>query len=145
MTEFEMAYLLTDMQSAMANVATTQITLVSGFLVASYAIAHRLNRMMLSIALPIYTLWYFGNSFLLSRMQISLNGLVHQIHEVAAAGKGLQWHSAANAMAPEWLLEIGPYVQWTLIFLIYGGTILFFVQCRRHNRNAETGAWKPKS
>lgn len=92
MTEFEMAYLLTDMQSAIGNQSAVFFTGVSGFLVGGYVAAHRLNRALIAIVISVYTLWFLQMMFLLSRMSISLAGLVTQIHEFAEA-----WQGAAMA------------------------------------------------
>lgn len=145
MTEFEMAYLVTDMQSASANQTTVLTTGVSGILVGGYVAAHRLTKLMLAFAISLYTLFFGGQIFLLTRMQLTLFGLLQQVHQFAAEGKGLQWHSAANYMAPVWLFQLGPYPQYFMAALIYCATIVFFFHCRRVNRKAEVGAWKPKA
>jgi len=144
MTEFEMAYLMTDMQSAIANMSTVCFTGVSGFLVGGYFAAHRLNRTLVAILIFLYTLWFYQTVFLLSRMGISLVGLVREIHQFAAAGKGLQWHSAAFAQAPDWVLDLGAVPAYVTGLIVYCGTIYFFLQCRRTNQKAEGGAWHPK-
>jgi hypothetical protein len=145
MTEFEMAYLLTDMQSAIANQTAVFMTGVSGFLVGGYVAAHRLTNLMLTVAISLYTLFFAGAVFMLSRMSLTLSGLVQQIHQFAAEGKGLQWHSAASYMAPSWALQLGPYPSYIGGAFIYWATIIFFFHCRRVNRKAEAGHWKPKA
>lgn len=144
MTEFEMAYLLTDMQSALANYTATFFTGVSGFLVSGYVAAHRLNRTMLAVVLSLYTVWFVPVVFMMSRMGISFSGLLHEMHQFAAAGKGLQWHAAATAIAPDWLFDLGPYPMYLFGVAVYCGTMYFFLHCRRVNHKAEGGAWHPK-
>ena len=145
MTEFEMAYLLTDMQSAMANQTAVFVTVISGFLAGSYVAAHRLTNLMIAVAIWLYTMFFISEMFMLTRMGISLGGLVQQMHQFALDGKGLQWHSAANYIAPGIWFQLGPYPGYVTGTLIYAATIVFFFHCRRVNRKAEAGHWKPKA
>ena len=144
MTEFEMAYLLTDMQAMMATQATTSLTVVSGFLIAGYIAAHRLNRLMVGILLGIYTYWFLGTAFQLSRQVASHSGLILKMHNYAAAGKGLEWHAAKDAMAPRWVLEAAPTSAVLFASAIFAASIVFFFQCRRMNHKIEAGTWHPK-
>lgn len=143
MTEFEMAYLLTDMQSAMANEFAILFSLLFGFLGASYVAAHRLSRMMLSVAIPSYTLLYFLVGGLLKALSVSFFGLISQMHAFSASGKGLLWHASATA-APAFWIPVVPYVVPTILLLTYVGSLVFFFQCRRVNRKTEMGAEAPK-
>jgi hypothetical protein len=100
---------------------------------------------MLAVAISLYTLFFWQAVFLLSRMGITMSGLVQQIHQFAAEGKGLQWHSAADYIAPSWAFQLGAYPAYVLGALIYWATIAFFFHCRRVNHKAEAGHWKPKA
>lgn len=143
MTEFEMAYLLTDMQAALATQGALFFTLVSGFLVTSFVAAHRLTRLMVVVAITLYTAFYLQMIFTFSRMGISMAGLVQQMHQFAADGKGLAWHAASNAV-PEWALQMAPYPAYLSGTLVYAATIIFFFHCRHVNHKAETQTWKPR-
>jgi hypothetical protein len=146
MTEFEMAYLLTDMQAAISTGSSELITLVTGFLVAGYTVGHRLSRWMLAVVLGIFGYWYSMSVFILSRQILSLGGLVQEIHSFAESGKGLQWHVAAGQIPPSWLVQDVTPVALNIVFItVFAAAIAFFLQCRRMNRKAEVGAWKPKA
>lgn len=145
MTEFEMAYLLTDMQAAISTGSSELLTLVTGFLVAGYSVGHRLSRWMLAVVVGIFAYWYSVSVFILSRQIITLTGLVQEIHRFAESGKGLQWHSAAGTIPPQWLVQdVGPVMLNTVFIAVFTAAIAFFFQCRHMNRKAE-GAWKPKA
>jgi hypothetical protein len=140
MTEYEMASLVTDMQAALAAGSIELATIVSGFLVAGYVAAHRLSRLMIAIVLGVYTFWFFGAAFILSRQFISLSGLVTEIHNFATAAKGLQWHAAAGEIPSEWMMNsLGPVVSYFIFPIMFAGSVVFFFHCRRVNRKAEIG------
>lgn len=143
MTEFEMAYLMTDMQGALMTSMTTLTTITSAFLVAGYVVSHRLNRLMVGAAIGVFAWSFVSTAFITSRQIVSLLGLVEQIHDYAAAGKGLAWHAAASPLI-RWALDGGPYFFIGFCFLVFIGSLAFFLHCRRVNRKAEAGAWHPK-
>jgi hypothetical protein len=143
MTEFEMAYLATDMQVAVSTTSATLFTIMSAFLVAGYYASHRLTPLMIGVLTAIYAWAFFGTAFMLNREFISLFGLAGEINAYAGTGKGLQWHAAANP-APAWLLSAGLVVSSILNAIMFVGTLVFFFHCRSVNRKAEAGAWKPK-
>jgi len=59
MTEFEMAELFNDMQMAVIAQLSLYVSVMSGFLVMSFLVAHRLSRLMLVVALSLFSwLWY---------------------------------------------------------------------------------------
>ena len=146
MTEFEMAYLLTDMQSAAANELAILFSLLFAFLGASYVAAHRLTRTMLGFGIASYSFLYLTISGLLSRLTISATGLILQMHAFSAAGKGLQWHASASQTAPAvWVAPVTPYVMPAFLALIYVGSLMFLVHCRRVNRKAELAAPMPEA
>jgi hypothetical protein len=71
--------------------------------------------------------------------------LVQEIHRFAESGKGLQWHSAAGTIPPPWLLQDAGPVGLNVVFIaVFAASVAFFFHCRRVNRKAETGGWRPK-
>ena len=141
MTEFEMAYLVTDMQIAVSTTSATLFTITSAFLVAGYYVAHRLTPLMIGVLIVIYAWSFFGTTFVLNRELISLFGLAGEIHSYAGTGKGLHWHAAANP-APAWLLSAGVVAAFALNVIVFVATLVFFFHCRRVNRKAEADASK---
>lgn len=143
MTEFEMAYLMTDMQSALMTSTTTLFTITSAFLVAGYLVSHRLSRLMVLVAVAVFAWAFFTTAFITSRLIYNLLGLVVEINKFATAGKGLQWHAAAQPIVG-WAMAGGTWFFIVFCALVFAGSIVFFFHSRRVNHKAEAGAWKPK-
>ena len=141
MTEFEMSYLVTDMQIAVSTTNATLFTITSAFLVAGYYAAHRLTPLMIAVLIGIYAWAFFGTAFMVNRELISLFGLAGEINAYSGAGKGLQWHAAASP-APAWLLNAGVVISLFLNAVMFVATLAFFFHCRRVNRKAEAEASK---
>lgn len=136
MTEFEMAYLVTDMQIAISTTMATQFTITSAFVLTGYYVAHRLTPLMIGVLVVIYAWFFFGTTFILNRELISLFGVAGEITAYAAAGKGLKWHAAANP-APAWVMSTGVVFGFALNAIIFIATLVFFFHSRRVNRKAE--------
>jgi hypothetical protein len=139
MTEFEMAYLLTDMQVAISTSNTVTLTIVSGFLVASYVAAHKLNRLMVWLLVGVYSYWWVGAAGLQNRQMVTYMRLLGKMHAFAAEGKGLEWHSAAS-IPSQGLLDAGPVVALLFNLTVFAASIVFFFQCRREGQKADTAA-----
>lgn len=143
MTEFEMAYLMTDMQAGLMTSTTTLFTITSAFLVAGYVVSHRLSRLMVLVAVAVFGWAFFTTAFITSRQVFNLLGLVAEINKYAAAGKGLQWHAATQPIIG-WALAGGTWFFIIFCALAFVGSLAFFFHSRRINRKAEVAAWKPK-
>ena len=141
MTEFEMAYLVTDMQIAISTTSATLFTITSAFLLTGYYVAHRLTPLMIGVLIVIYAWFFFGTTFILNRELISLFGVAGEITAYAGAGKGLKWHAAANP-APAWVMSSGVVAGFALNVIVFIATLVFFFHSRRVNRKAETEAPK---
>lgn len=143
MTEFEMAYLMTDMQAGLMTATTTLFTITSAFLVTGYLASHHLNRIMVVVVVAVFSWAFFLTAFITSRQVFNLLGLVVEINKFAAAGKGLQWHAAAQPVVG-WAMAGGTWFFIIFCALVFAGSIAFFFHSRRINRKADAGAWKPK-
>jgi hypothetical protein len=142
MSEFEMAYLHTELFNAVQLTLTVYVSVLSGFLVLSYLAAHRLTRTMTAISLFVYAGFSATVVFGANRVLVSYAGLSREMHTFAGAGKGLAWHSTATLVP--WLPEALPFAFLAAGILASIGSIVFFFHCRRVNRNAQSGAWRPK-
>jgi small basic protein len=145
MSEFEMAYLLNDIQLAITANSSMLFTIVSAFLVASYVVAHRLSPLMIGILLGIYAYAFLGTALAIERQMASMFGLGYQIATQAAAGNQLHWHAFANPWAPPSERSVLPMATLLFSCTVFVGSIVFFFHCRRVNRKAEAGAWRPKA
>jgi hypothetical protein len=95
-------------------------------------------------AVAVFAWAFVSTAFIASRQIVSLFGLVKEINDYAAAGKGLAWHAAASPIIG-WAFQGGPYFFGVFAFVVFAGSIAFFFHSRRTNRKAEAGAWKPRA
>jgi hypothetical protein len=137
MTEFEMAYLLTDMQAAAATNFGVVISVTSGFLVTGYVIGHRLNWSMIAIIMTLYSLYMFASANILARLQVSIFGLVEKMAAESADGKTLTWHAAHSMPPTKFLVDNIGTGSLIFGFAIWAGAIAFFFIARRMNLKRE--------
>lgn len=135
MTEFEMAYLLTDMQSALANEFAILFSLLFTFLGASFAAAHRLTTLMMALALSAYSILFVWITALITGLTYSLLGLRSHMHNYSLTGKGLQWHGSAVGAG---LSTSTAYIVLATLIAIWVGSFVFFFHCRRVNQTPAT-------
>jgi hypothetical protein len=140
MTEFEMAYLFNDMWIQINMLAQFYFTMLTAFLVASYVAAHRLTIPMAIVVIGAFVFTSIGTIRNIYLQVQTMLGLATQMKALAQSGKGLAWHSVANMPPPLSGGIIGP----VMLTLITAAAVYFFFHCRRVNRKAEAGTWKPK-
>ncbi|MFI4934792.1 MAG: hypothetical protein ACHP7N_09265 [Caulobacterales bacterium] len=134
MTEFELAYLFNDMQMAIIAQLSLYVTVMSGFLVMSFLAAHRLSKVMMVVALSLFTWLWYVLLMLSYREMASFSGLMEEMRKFKDAGKGLAWHNAPQT--PAFLLDIVP-TSWVVFQLVfYAAAMAFFLHCRSVNRAA---------
>jgi hypothetical protein len=138
MSEFEMASMHATIYSAIQASLTVFITVLSGFLVMSYLVAHRLTRTMAVLGATTYGGFLIFNVLGTSGMLLTYAKLSEQMQAYANTGKGLAWHGAAD-------MPIAVIYAMQPLFLIAGllvvlGSLVFFAHCRRANRQAEAAA-----
>lgn len=128
MTEFEMAELFNDMQTAVIAQLSLYVSVMSGFLAMSFLVAHRLSRLMLVIALSLFSWLWYVLLMLSYREMASFVGLMGEMRRFRDAGKGLGWHNATQT--PSFLLGLVP-ISWIVFqFVFYAAAIGFFFHCR---------------
>jgi hypothetical protein len=137
MTEFEMAYLLADMQASAATGFGVALTVSSGFLIAGYTISHRLNLTMVTIIVALYTWYSLLSANILIRQQESIFGLVRKIQAAAANGQGLEWHAAYTMPMPSYASGYTTILQITFSVAMWAGAIAFFFLARHANLKRE--------
>ena len=137
MTEFEMAYLLTDMQATAATSFGVDLSVTSGFLVSGYILGHRLNWLMIGILVTLYTIYMFSTAIILSRMQVSIVGLLQKMSEATADGKTLTWHAVHTLPPPRFVADTIGTSTLVVSFAVWAGAIAFFVIARNMNLKQE--------
>ena len=135
MTEYEMAYLFTEMQMTIIAQLSLYVSVMSGFLIMSFLAAHRLSRTMLVLAISLFSWLWYVLLMLSYREMASFIGLMGEMRKFKDAGRGLNWHSAVQM--PAILLAVVPtsWIAFQLSF--YLAAVGFFFHCRRMNRIAE--------
>jgi hypothetical protein len=140
MTEFEMAYMFNDMFINLVTQVQFFFTVLTAFLVASYAAAHRLTRSMTVVAVGLFAVVSAGSILNIYRQSQAMSGLAETMKAAAASGKGLAWHPVADLY--DWQLRGVGGIAFFL--LAVAAAVYFFFHCRHVNRKAEAGMWKPK-
>jgi hypothetical protein len=137
MTEFEMAYLLNDMQINLVTQFGVVLTVISGFLIAGFTISHRLNALMITISLLMYS-WYMWVSVNgLARGQLNVIQLGRKMQTFAADGKGLEWHVAYTYPLPTFAMDNIWTVSITFGASMYAGSVALFFLFRHMNQKRE--------
>lgn len=138
MTEYEQVSLFFAILEVANTSLTIYMTLLFGMVVASYMAAHRLDRVMMVLALIIYSIFCLG--------------LCNQIFHVFSDFSRLGLHIAAQGVGPNTDLGwFGPVINnpeslrhipafgLLMIFSAYVGSVLFFLRARKANRSKDVG------
>lgn len=131
MTEFEHAILFFELaQTASANMAN-YMAIISAFIVVAYVVAHKLDRVLMILAIIIYSLFALGltnESFQvysdLSRLGIQMDSKFGSVSDT-----DLGWLGPV-AMGADFFYIL-PKIIFTMLTLTYLGSIFFFFQRRR--------------
>lgn len=113
------------------------VTVTSVFIIAGYTIAHRLNALMITISLIMYSwsMLFIVSSF--ARGQINFLQLGRKMQAFAADGKGLEWHVMHTRPVPAFIDDN----IWTIIVTygvcIYAGSVALFLLFRHMNQKRE--------
>lgn len=132
MTEYEMASLLTDMMDSLAAAATFNFAVLTTFLIASFAAAHRLTRTMSAVVLGLFLLASISLIAAMYGQLAALAGLVERMREYAHEGAGLSWHIATTV--PSWTMEFARYLGPITFLAGTFAAIYFFFHCRSSHR-----------
>lgn len=118
------------------------MTLVFGMLVTSYLAAHRIDRVMMSVALLIYTMFALGFCNEIYQIYSDFSRLGLQLHEVGQTpNTSLGWFGPV-ANNPDFLHKL-PNIILTMILSAFVGSIIFFFRARTANMSKEVGPVEP--
>ena len=111
MSEYEMASLHIELYNAIQASLTVFLTVLSGFLIASYFAAHRLDRFTGFVALTVFIGFSLLNISGTGGTLRSYARLAREMRAFAERGRGLAWHSTrdiplpvVDALEPLWTL-----------------------------------------
>jgi hypothetical protein len=132
MTDFETAYMFSELVNSMSATSMNYAGFLFAFLVASVAGAERLSRGMAVVALSAYGVVVLITIFIFSRMLLSFSELAIQIRGLAnEPGSSLAWHELKHAS--DAALTLVPYLAMVIFLGAFAGSLYFFRECRRGN------------
>lgn len=136
MSEFEHVYLFFEIVSVGTSTIANFFTVVFGMLVASYLAAHRLDRVMIVIALAIYSMVCLG----------FINEIYQVYSDFARLGLKLEAMGGLPNSDLGWFgpvavggdaLNVIPKMVLTMTLATYVGSIVFFFRARRANKRPD--------
>jgi len=142
MTNYELTYLFYEAVQTGDGTMTNYMTLVFGMLVTSYLAAHRIDRVMMWIALFIYSMFALGfcNGIFQAYSDFSRIGLT-----LAERGKlpesDLGWFGPVVNGAGS--VKFVPSTVGVMVIGAYAGSIAFFFQARKANLAKGIGPVEP--
>ena len=142
MTNYELTYLFYEAIQVGNGTMANYMTLVFGMLVTSYLAAHRLDRVMMWIALVIYSMFALGfcNEIFQSYSDFARLGLL-----LAERGQlpdsDLGWFGAV-AVGEE-PFHVIPKLVALMTLAAYAGSIAFFFRARKANLSKHIGPVEP--
>jgi hypothetical protein len=132
MTDYEVASLFVETVEALQSAFTNYVAVLSGFLIAGYLIADKLESRMVVIVITLFTLVVLQQGNIVIGLEYGSASLLGQISAQASeASSNLGYHGGAT--------ELGSGIGWVilrfsalavLIFSYIGGLIFFFHQRR---------------
>jgi hypothetical protein len=133
MTEYELATLFNETQADIVSGVSLYVSMLFGFIVASYLAAHHLNRAMMALALGLYT-WFSFIFQVFSQREYRVYASLFQL----IRAKGMAWHVATQTAA--WVSDSIPTGALLFTFVAWLASIAFFFVCRERNRQVGGGA-----
>ena len=131
MTGLDLYLVFVEVIAATELVIERYTTLLFGFLVASYLISAKLDKVMVAIVLSLYSVMALRYSFLFVNTSDDVIAMAGELREMAASpDSNISW------------LEIGPvhivfYGVFVVMILSYLASLVFFYRTRQSPRNTE--------
>ena len=117
------------------TISQMQVTLLFGFLVAAYLVAHKLNRIQLSIGVGIYSFVYLSQTAVAYSFQervylfIGYAGTSNEVGSTLSATTNTVALSALNANSLALASSLIPFI----------GSLYFAYSCIKSNRSSDEG------
>lgn len=129
MTEYEAVYLFKDMLSDAYQMIFSYVGLIYGFLVISYLIAHKLNRVLTLIALTLYTVMSLYLILSIGSFRQQAGDLYAFIEQKKISGTfiNLDWFGEMTPQA----FNMGTIIQQGVLFGVLIGSLIFFFYRRK--------------
>lgn len=128
-------------QAASAMMAN-YMTLVFAMLVTSYLAAYRLDRLMMWIALIIYSLFSLGFSNEIYQLYLDMSRLGFRNSEFSEVPTTALGWLGPIASSPDFF-HVMPHIIGSMIVAAYIGSIVFFFRARKANLSSDVGRVEP--
>lgn len=138
MTNYELTYLFYEAVQTANGTITNYMTLVFGMLVTSYLAAHRLDKVMMTLALVIYSMFSLG----------FINEIFSAASDFARLGLFLAERGQDPSADLGWFgpvvdgaggMHVIPWAILTMIVAAYLGSMAFFFRARKANLANDVG------
>jgi hypothetical protein len=130
MTDYELANLLVIQVQTMFEVLTTYITIVSGFLVVGYLVAHKLNRSMVAVLVVLFSMASLGCAVGMRSNVAGVSNTGRHLGEAIAAGTAHFGWRFSGARSPA-IASTMPLMMQSIFVVAYIGALVFFFHQRR--------------
>ena len=129
MTDYELVNLLLTQVQTMFEVLATYITVVSGFLVVGYLVAHKLHRSMVAVLVVLFSMASLACGLNARAMLGGASNTMAHVGEALAAGTSHVGWWFGGAPSPAY--SIVPLIIQSIFVVAYIGALLFFFLQRR--------------
>ena len=138
MTEFEQITLFFQIVSVANGTISNYMTLLFGMLVTSYLAAHRLDRVMATIALVVYSMFSLGFCNEIFQVYSDFSRLGLQLAELGRLpDSSLGWF--APVFSSPGPLKAIPYIVGSMMLGAYLASLVFFFRARKANMASDVG------
>jgi hypothetical protein len=138
MTEYEHAILFLELLQVANGTMANYMTLVFGMIVTSYLAAHRIDRLMMWVALAIYAMFALGFCNEIFQVYSDFARLGIQLSELGKLpDTDLKWFGPV-ATGPEFL-HVLPHIIRVMTLSAFVGSLIFFFRARKSNLSKKFG------
>jgi hypothetical protein len=135
MTDYEMVSLFVETLEALQSAFTNYVAVLSGFLIAGYLIADKLEARMVGIVVTLFTLVVLQQGNIVVGLGHDSASLLGEISAQASdASSNLGWHGGATELGSGIGRVILQFSALAVLILSYVGALFFFFHQRRVGR-----------
>lgn len=128
MSEYEAVYLFRELVNDVNQITFGYLSFVYGFLVVSYLVANKLNKVLTSIVLGLYVITDIYFIFVIYFYNVDLDNLYIYIQDqITTGGYDLSWFGKN----PAWATRLGTIIQFAYTTGALIGSLIFFFYRRK--------------
>lgn len=104
------------------------MTVLAGFMVAGVFFGQVLDRVMTTLFVGVYSLFFLLTAFTLVRQTHAYGALMEEIRARNAQGTDFSWHGGINV--PDFFVALGVWPLVLILALAFAGSLIFFFRVR---------------